>query len=114
MSMDKSYDFIEIKPGLNHGAVIVSVKVDDDKRILHILDKDQPGCMSVTNAVSELFLKKVRYSLKEYTGDFRVWLYASDGQVSEYRDDRFHYIDSNHPDIPTDFLYEMKAMKLSY
>lgn len=112
--MYKTYDYIQIKPGLYHGTVYISVKVDEENRILHILDMDQPACMSLTNAVSELFMKKVRYSLKENTIGFRVWLYGSDGLISEYQDGHFHFIDDNHSEIPKEFLHEIKAMKLAY
>ncbi|MEW4131882.1 hypothetical protein [Bacillus thuringiensis] len=87
----KEYDLLQAK---------FSLYIDNEKKELHLLDLNENGTKSVTNAVSDDFIYQLQSELVdnqhiEVFNNFKIFTYAPlDGTVSNYepQEDSFTYV----------------------
>ncbi|PFP29355.1 hypothetical protein COJ96_10650 [Bacillus sp. AFS073361] len=84
-----------IERTLQVGKTKIDVFLD---RNLHLFDKDLPGTMTITNAMSDHYLKEVMGWIGDYRYN-RVFLYHTDGLVSEWDNNRFQFVDQDEPEL---------------
>lgn len=97
-----------IERTLRVGKTYIDVFLD---RNLHLFDKDAPGTMTVTNAISEHYLNEVMGWVGNYRYD-RVFLYHTDGFISEWtQKEGFKFIDFDEPDLFYWFAEQAKLRK---
>lgn len=75
---------------------------------LHLLDKNIPGTMTITNAISEHYLREVMGWIGNYHYE-RVFLYHTDGIITEWtKKDGFRFVDYDETDLFYWFVEQVK------
>ena len=93
---------------LNRGTVAkMYAKVSPHTQTLHLFDLDETETTSLTNAISELHEQiEQTYSFKH------LYLYHTDGLISEYKDGSFTHVPEEDKCIYRPFLLELEGRKV--
>jgi hypothetical protein len=77
------------------------VEVLCEKTCLHILDRDTPGSMSLTNAVDREYIEKIKRVFNKTIN--HIYLYHTDGVITQWKRNNFCYVSYEDPAVYTPY-----------
>ena len=88
---------------------VVIVEENPNTNVLHVLDLDKPETTSLTNAIEEV----QEYLQTKYASTRDMYLYHTDGFVTEYKDGNFHHVAENDERIYVPFFLQIPEVQMN-
>lgn len=83
---------------------------------IHLLDMDEPGRKTITNAIDPTFQQKLieQEGLLNDVMDFDWLVYATDGIIASYRNYNFKFVNPKLPYLHQPYLEIMQSRRMKY